>query len=548
MASSLLFRISSKFDASGFNAAKAGFKGVIGTGLKLAGVLASIAFSAQTLGIAAGIFLVSSIAKAAVGFTKTNQQAISAEASFVRLRTQLRLVGEESEKSAALITRGAEQTARTTRFSVQDVQRATTIALQSTRDLEKAQKTVIVAQDVAAATGRDLTTTTRILNLAQKGNIRVLLQLTDLRRADIKAAIRQGTLLDKLAEKFGGAAADETDTLASKLQILANVQDELDKETGKTGLAFNKFTTDIAIASNVINLKFTRAIKGATKALISGEGTIGIAQALVNAFKNQDVDDAIGSTTSKIFDFNKALELQSLRLGKTRIERQQLARDVTKADALLLQAQRAGLSTLTAEQLEFGNQFRFFQQGIRDEIRATTETEEDTFKERQKRLKELQREKGADGITGIFGDIAQQFKDFRQGGLTATEAIKQIGEDFFALIKQQLESNKLITKSFDEFLAVDGAITDADISLSKFKGRLDGILKLGSEIGDFLGGAIEAALKPLSNVIVNLSISSEDIKEATREGAQAAVNTKLNNIRREATNAGREERAQDTFG
>ena len=546
---SLLFNISSKFDSSGFKAAQSSFKRTIGGALKLAGVLASVAFAGKTLGIAAGIFAVVSLKKLTGSFFKTNQEAISAEISFVRLKTQLRLVGEESEKSAALITRGAEQTARTSRFSVLEVQRATTIALQSTRDLAKAQQTVNVARDVAAATGRDLVTTTRILNLAQKGNIRILLQLTDLRRADIKQAIRQGTLLDKLAEKFGGAAKDEAGTLASKLQTLANVQDELTKEIGKTGLGFNKFTTNVRILLNVVGLKLARALK-------EGRGQIEVFSfALAKQFAFQIFDKSIDTTIGKVFDFNKALELNVLRLGKTSEERRQLSRNTARAEAILLQAQLSGIDTLTAEQLEFGNFFKFFQEGIRDELRATTEAQEDANKAANKRTAELKSKQKGFGILGTLQDSKKVFDDLVQGGLSVSDALSEAARSSGLLNETQKEQNRLL-KEADQSQGFDPDVLNnfsiktqqADDDAQELIKTLKTLGGLTGEAVSGLGKAVNVALNPLSQVTVILGVTEEQIKASVKDAAREILKSVISGFQRTATNAARESSAQETFG
>lgn len=572
MASSLLFRIKSTFDASGFKKATGSFKGVLGFAGKLVSGLFALTLGFKALGAAAGVFTVLTGGKLVAGLIKTNREAIGAELALTRLRTQLGLVGEGSEESLKKVVKFGEETGRITRFSAIEVQQATRLALQGTGNLNKALRQVSIAQDIAAATGRNLINTTRLLNLAQKGNVRILTQITDLRRADIKAAIRQGTLLDLLAKKFRGAASKEADTLAAKERILLNAQIELSKEVGKTGLRFNKFTVDVSIAANVLSTKFLRTIKDirtltgirggvfaafgenfrdeirkSVRALTDIRTIIGtrggFAAALIESFKTANVDKSLESTTDKVFNFGKALEIRTLRLGRSRDEIRNLVRTIAKVDSDLLQAQRSGTRNLSQEQLERISIFRFAQQELKDILRSETEVEEDSFKARQKRLREI-REERKKGLP----DIVQQFKDFTQGGLNAGKAVQLIATDIGSVIKQQLISNKLIVLSAIDFEKVDGKIVATNNTMLKTLEILNNIKNAASDFTGKLSEAITARLQPLSDVTVNLSLTAEEIKAAVAEGARNSVKSAISQLVRNATNAGREERAQENFG
>ena len=547
MASSLLFRIKSTFDGTGVRAAQASFKSTLGLIGRLTVGTAKLALTFSNLGVALALVGTVQAVKLTKNLLASNQEAINAEQSFTRLRIQLNLIGQESTQNIKRIQQFAIQTADATRFSVRQVQEATAIALRRTGDLGKAIRQVSIAQDISAVTGRDLIRTTRLLNLAQAGNVRILTQITNLRRADIQAAVRQGTLLDLLAEKFGGAASREASTLASRLTTLRNAQELLNAEIGAIGIPFRIFTTNVAI---FVAQTATKLVKSLTDIRTSIAGPQGFARALIEAFSNKDLDAAIDKTSGRIFDFNKELEIRTLRLGRSREELRNLARLVVKIEQDLLQAQQVGTRTLTEAQIERINAFKFAQQELQAILRSETEGAQETFNALQKQRNQLAQEQASPlaGIPAVLSEIPQKFRDLRQAGLSAREATELILGDLKGIVRTQIDLVAGILNANREFNKTEGSVKNVNTALLDALNILEDIGRATPGFGQRLATAVEARLKPLSNVTINLNLTEEQIKAAVADGARTGLQGTIARLVRNAVNAGREQRAQENFG
>ena len=342
MASSLLFKIQSIFDNTGFREAQAGFTSTLGAIGKLAAGAAKLAILPKVLGGIGAAMLAWDIAKAGVGVLKFMYESVpataGAEAAFSRLEGQLELLGKGSKENLGLVTAFAERTAQKTRFSLTETEEATTAALRRTRDLGTALKEVSVAQDIAAKLQISLADATDLLNRAQAGQTRGLLAITNLRQADIQAAVRQGTVLDLVGAQFKGAAAKDAQTYAGLMVQITNRRRELREEFGKPFLP-------LAEALKQLDLNLLNAQLIAVKAIVDPKSLIKYFQDAKRLQKELRPGPAF------TFNYSKELEQENARMGKTFEERRQMIREEARIEDILRIAESSGTDVLTKEQI-----------------------------------------------------------------------------------------------------------------------------------------------------------------------------------------------------
>lgn len=516
MASSLLFRIQSIFDNTGFREASASFASTLGWIGKLSGGMAKLAFSAKGIGAIGAAFLAWDVAKAGVGILKflynAAPAAATAEVSFTRLNTQLKLMGKGSADNIKLIQTYAEQTAQKSQFAGVEVQSAVTAALRRTGDLRTALKEVSVAQDLAAATGMSLEEATNTLNRAQAGYTRILSQITDLRQTDIQQAVRQGTLLDLVSKKFSGSASDAANTYAGKLAILSNLHKKLGEDIGNVGLPLRKFVADLEIfgLTTLINAgKGLTALKG---------GLLGLPLAFILAKKEADAfKRAMAPGKEFTFNFDKELELENARLGKTRDERQQIARDWARIDDILVVAEGDGVDALTKEQIalvqstQWGS--RQLEQLLSDRVSKTKEMAKKQFEARRQydnRDKKTPMENFKEGISIVKAAEqanvpAKQLADYlnKSYGISKglAEMLATVGESYF--------------KIFDN---VDNSLERIKLHMAEISGKsnVDKAKSLYGDLSAAVDSVIKTQVQPKFNVKIDFAVPVEAIQEAVK--------------------------------
>jgi hypothetical protein len=169
-----------------------------------------------------------------------------------------------------------------------------------TKDTTKAQELQTIAIDIAAATGKDLATTTQAVSRAYGGN------LTALQRLDpsLKALIADGATTDEvfesLAKTFGGAAADAADTFAGKMEIIKRRTEDAQEAIGFALLpVMEKIST--FIGENVVP-----AFEGLVRGLTGGNRSVrGATKETNSAFA--DLGIVIEENDSAAYDLGAAL-------------------------------------------------------------------------------------------------------------------------------------------------------------------------------------------------------------------------------------------------
>jgi len=573
MASSLLFKISTIFSGAGFRAA--------GEGLgRLLRLTAPLILSLTKLGVRFGILqtIIGVVFGRALirGIQGTIAEATRAETAFSRLGVQLNLLGQGSRKNIGEVTKFAKESAGATRFAARETQEAVTIALRRTGDVATALKQVAVAQDIAAATGKDLRRTTLLLNIAQAGNTRILRQITNLSKEQIATALRQGRLLDVLAEKFGGAASTEAQTLAGRISVLKNQQELLNEEFGKIGIPISKFVTNIRILGAGLTRFAVREGTVAASAIgdlasrftflgrlveASGSGfdqlrrkLSEISPAFRNAFGDaaSSIRDNVRAVTTGIVDIDKELELRFLRAGKTRAEIRTINREVSRVQQDLLQAERSGVRSLKQIQIERIKDFKFSQRELISGERGRIENERDRNIVRQRELA-AQRSRtplgGAAALAARIRESGQELANLTQNGFTFSRSLDEIQSSIRSLAESQVAAGGLTEgqadrtlSQVDRILAGVTTVEQATRRLTTFGGPLAALLDSGTLIKD----AIEQ-FRPIFEPTVTLSISQEQIKTSVQSGVAGAIAGLFASLRRQITEAASTSRAQEDF-
>ena len=197
-------------------AAKAGLKllsgDIKGFGKEVGKV--SPLFGAMALGATAALGAV------AVGLTKAVKAAMEDEKSQAELQRQL----EKTFGANEALTRSAERYISVTqlRTGTSDVELRDSLGtlVRATGDLTQSQSLLNTAQDISAATGKDLASVSLALAKASQGQFTALSKLGIPLDENIKKSKDFEKVIDLLNDQFGGAAETAANTFGGQLKIL----------------------------------------------------------------------------------------------------------------------------------------------------------------------------------------------------------------------------------------------------------------------------------------------------------------------------------------
>jgi len=197
----------------------------------------------------------------------------------------------------------------------------------STKDTEQAQKLLTLALDISKASGKDLETVTNALGRAQDGNVISLGRLgLGLSKAEL-STLTFTEVQQKLADLYGGAAAENADTFQGKIDRLKVGFDEAKESLGtallpeiekfigflnETGIpSLNAFIAGLT-GENGLSSGFTQTQKDAESFGKAIAGVIGIVQGFITFIR-----EAIGLVVSLANELAKVLNLiPGLNLGQ----------------------------------------------------------------------------------------------------------------------------------------------------------------------------------------------------------------------------------------
>lgn len=203
---------------------------------------------------------------------KFTQAAIEEERTLTILANRLDLIGESGTAAAASLGLAARNLAASTRFSQSESLNALNVILRTSQSSTDALKQLTVAQNIAAATGQNLTTVSLALSRAQAGSTFFLQRITGLTRAQIQEFEKQGNLIDSLGRKFSGFAQKDAQTLGGQLDILRNRFAEITQSIGEDLLPVVQSFVDLANKIPTPLLKTSLEI-GAIVSAINGVAT-----------------------------------------------------------------------------------------------------------------------------------------------------------------------------------------------------------------------------------------------------------------------------------
>ncbi len=139
-----------------------------------------------------------------------------------RLATSLRNTVGATDEAIAANEEFISSLAKTTTFSDSELRPALDSLVRATGSLGSAQQQLILAQEISAGTGRPLVDVADALAKANAGNMKSLQALSPAIRDNIKEGQGLNSVLQELANTFGGQASAQAQTLAGQMAILRN--------------------------------------------------------------------------------------------------------------------------------------------------------------------------------------------------------------------------------------------------------------------------------------------------------------------------------------
>ena len=166
-------------------------------------------------------------------------EASISEQSNLKLVQSIKLAGLELQSSSKQVKEFATSMQKLTGTTDETVQDFVARMLPITNDVGKAMDATRLAMDLAAATGRDLSSVEQIMTQVLNGNVEVLRRMvpamkdyTSQQFADMTATQRTAIAIAELRKQFGGMAQAEGQSAAGQLRILKAVTSDLMEEIG----------------------------------------------------------------------------------------------------------------------------------------------------------------------------------------------------------------------------------------------------------------------------------------------------------------------------
>ena len=224
--------------------AQAGFKGLSG-GLK--GLQKSVGGAIPGWGALAGV-AVGALAGITAGLTKAVQAAMEDQKSQAELQRQL----EKTFGANEALTQSAERYISVTqlRTGTSDTELRSSLGtlIRATGDLTRSQNLLNTAQDISAATGKDLASVSLALAKASQGQFTALSRLGIPLDEATKKSKDFDKVLGLLNDQFGGAAETAANTFGGQLKILRGQFGEIIETVGAALLPYlqklSKFLVD----------------------------------------------------------------------------------------------------------------------------------------------------------------------------------------------------------------------------------------------------------------------------------------------------------------
>jgi len=205
----------------------------------------------------------------AVGLTKAVKAAMEDQASQAELQRQL----EKTFGANEALTASAERYISVTqlRTGTSDVELRTSLGLlvRSTGDLTQSQDLLNTAQDISAATGKDLASVTLALAKASQGQFTALSRLGIPLDENTKKSKDFEKVVGLLNDQFGGAAETAAGTFSGQLKILSGQFGEILETIGAALLPYLQKFTDFLVKNVAPAIQRVTTVIG-EKGLVAG--------------------------------------------------------------------------------------------------------------------------------------------------------------------------------------------------------------------------------------------------------------------------------------
>jgi hypothetical protein len=287
--------------------AQAGFKGLSG-GLK--GLQKSVGGAIPGWGQLA-IGATAALGAIAAGLTSAVKAAMEDQKSQAELQRQLEKTFGANEALTASAERYISITQLRTGTSDTELRSSLGLLVRATGDLAQSQSLLNTAQDISAATGKDLSSVTTALARASQGQFTALSRLGIPLDDNIKKSKDFDKVLGLLNDQFGGAAETAANTFGGQIKILQGQFGEIVETIGAALLPYLQKFSDFLVKNVAPAIQRITSVIG-EKGLIAGfqqlifeSGKSGTS--VVAVFKGIAVGAAeAANVAAKLFFFAKA--------------------------------------------------------------------------------------------------------------------------------------------------------------------------------------------------------------------------------------------------
>ena len=211
-----------EFESRGLDRAIKEFK-------KLEGVGAKVGYGLKKAFLPATAALGGLAAAAGVSVAAAAEDA----AQQAELARQLEATTGATDKQIAAVEKYIAETELAAAVTDSELRPAFANLVRATGDVTQAQELMSLALDVAAGTGKDLQTVTEALQEATMGEVGPLKELDRSLTDMIGSGASADEVMGKLADTFGGAAAESTETVEGKFKLMKIQLDNTKESIGK---------------------------------------------------------------------------------------------------------------------------------------------------------------------------------------------------------------------------------------------------------------------------------------------------------------------------
>jgi hypothetical protein len=221
--------------------------------------LSGISLASNITAIASGFNLLRDVAGGALGtindfLSDAVGEAVEAERSITSLANSMRIVGDFSEEALNQFTNLADELAKTTTLTDDQVISAAALAKTYQLTNKETKQVIEAAKDLSAITGQDLNTSVEKLAKTYNGFVdKSLKQLVPGLKSLTQEQLASGEAVKLVGDRFDGTAETLTNTFGGALKQLNNSISEFKEQIGKIVTESEGAIQVIKIAAQAIN-------------------------------------------------------------------------------------------------------------------------------------------------------------------------------------------------------------------------------------------------------------------------------------------------------